>query len=52
MALPRKGARNIVVGGTACRWRLRHKPSYAQSLCLTPCNFAVELAGAPGPLTW
>lgn len=32
MALVRKGARRIVVDGTAYRWRLRRRPTYCQGL--------------------
>jgi hypothetical protein len=48
MALGRKGARRIVVDGTAYRWRLRRRPTYLQALSWTPCTFAVENADAPG----
>ncbi|KAB8164568.1 hypothetical protein FH609_017740 [Streptomyces sp. 3MP-14] len=48
MALVRKGARRIVVDGTAYRWRLRHRPSYCQGLAWTPLTFAVEHAETPG----
>ncbi|MFG3550312.1 hypothetical protein [Streptomyces sp. NPDC047725] len=48
MALPRKGARRIVVGGTAYRWRLRRRPTCSQGLAWSPCTFAVEHADAPG----
>jgi hypothetical protein len=48
MALGRKGARRIVVDGTAYRWRLRHRPTYFQALSWTPCTFAVEHADASG----
>lgn len=47
MALGRKGARRIVVDGTAYRWRLRRRPTYFQALAWTPCTFAVEHADAP-----
>jgi hypothetical protein len=48
MALVRKGARRIVVDGTAYRWRLRRRPTYGQALCWSPCTFAVEHAERPG----
>jgi hypothetical protein len=48
MALGRKGARRIVVDGTAYRWRLRRRPTYFQGLVWTPCTFAVEHADTPG----
>ncbi|MEU6220832.1 hypothetical protein ABZ845_25495 [Streptomyces sp. NPDC047022] len=48
MALGRKGARRIVVGGTVYRWRLRRRPTYFQGLAWTPCTFAVEHADVPG----
>ncbi|MFJ8110058.1 hypothetical protein [Streptomyces sp. NPDC096132] len=48
MALGRKGARRIVVDGTAYRWRLRRRPTYFQGLAWSPCTFAVEHAGTPG----
>lgn len=47
MALRRKGARRIVVDGTAYRWRLRGRPTYNQGLAWTPCTFAVEHAETP-----
>ncbi|GGR65905.1 hypothetical protein GCM10010269_00570 [Streptomyces humidus] len=43
-----KGARRIVVDGTAYRWRLRRRPTYFQGLAWTPCTFAVEHADTPG----
>ncbi|MDT7842106.1 hypothetical protein [Streptomyces justiciae] len=49
MALGRKGARRIVVDGTAYRWRLRRRPTYFQGLAWTPCTFAVEHADSSGP---
>ena len=48
MTLAAKGSRRIVVDGVAYRWRLRHKPTYAQGLCESPCIYAVELAERPG----
>ncbi|MEU9915292.1 hypothetical protein [Streptomyces sp. NPDC051001] len=48
MALGRKGARRIVVDGTAYRWRSRRRPTCFQALAWTPCAFAVEHADAPG----
>lgn len=48
MALVRKGARRIVVDGTAYRWRLRRRPTYFQGLAWSPCTFAVEHADTPG----
>ncbi|MFD7548531.1 hypothetical protein ACFV0R_26995 [Streptomyces sp. NPDC059578] len=48
MALVRKGARRIVIDGTAYRWRVRSRPTYLQALAWTPCAFAVELADVPG----
>ncbi|WP_405863480.1 hypothetical protein [Streptomyces sp. NBC_00005] len=48
MALGGKGARRIVVDGTAYRWRLRRRPTYFQSLAWSPCTFAVEHADTPG----
>ncbi|MET7377984.1 hypothetical protein ABZT08_04020 [Streptomyces sp. NPDC005526] len=48
MALGRKGARRIVVDGTAYRWRLRHRPTYSQGLAWSPCTFTVEHADTPG----
>ncbi|PIM74488.1 hypothetical protein CTU88_00565 [Streptomyces sp. JV178] len=50
MGLGRKGARRIVVGGTAYRWRLRRRPTYFQALAWTPCTFAVEQADARGSI--
>jgi hypothetical protein len=47
MALPRKGARHIVVDGTTYRWRLRRRPAYAQSMAWTPGTFPVEHADSP-----
>ncbi|CAM5663298.1 hypothetical protein [Streptomyces chartreusis] len=48
MALVRKGARRIVVDGTAYRWRLRGRPTYSQGLTWSPCTFAVEYEDSPG----
>ncbi|GGU76242.1 hypothetical protein GCM10010260_05540 [Streptomyces filipinensis] len=48
MALPRGGARRIVVDGTAYRWRVRRRPTYAQALGWTAGTFAVEHADTPG----
>jgi hypothetical protein len=48
MTLGRKGARRIVVDGTAYRWRLRCRPTYFQGLAWTPCTFAVEHADTAG----
>ncbi|MBL1116179.1 hypothetical protein JK364_27835 [Streptomyces sp. 110] len=48
MALVRKGARRIIVDGTAYRWRLRRRPTYCQGLAWSPCTFAVEHADVPG----
>ncbi|MFJ9570003.1 hypothetical protein [Streptomyces bacillaris] len=48
MALIRKGSRQIVVDGTAYRWRLRGQPTYFQGLAWSPCKFAVEHANPPG----
>ncbi|MEU7368569.1 hypothetical protein AB0B92_23980 [Streptomyces hygroscopicus] len=48
MTLGRKGARRIVVDGTAYRWRLRRRPTYAQGLAWSPCTYGVEHADAPG----
>ncbi|MDH6214923.1 hypothetical protein [Streptomyces pseudovenezuelae] len=50
MALGRKGARRIVVEGTAYRWRLRRRPTYFQALAWTPCTFAVEHADEGGSI--
>ncbi|MEU9576192.1 hypothetical protein [Streptomyces chilikensis] len=48
MALGRKGARRMVVGGTTYRWRLRRRPTYSQALGWSPCTYAVEHADRPG----
>ncbi|UWE13060.1 hypothetical protein [Actinacidiphila bryophytorum] len=48
MALARKGSRQIVVDGTAYRWRLRGRPTYYQGLAWRPCTYAVEHVGTPG----
>ncbi|MET7455377.1 hypothetical protein ABZT03_26475 [Streptomyces sp. NPDC005574] len=48
MALGRMGARHIVVDGTAYRWRLPRRPTYAQGLAWSPGTYAVEHAGTPG----
>lgn len=48
MALVRESSRHITVDGTSYRWRVRHRPTYAQALCRSPMNFAVELAEEPG----
>jgi hypothetical protein len=48
MALGRRGARRIIVDGTAYRWRLRRRATYFQGLAWSPCTFAVEHADSPG----
>ncbi|GAA3881457.1 hypothetical protein [Streptomyces sedi] len=48
MALPRRGARRIVVNGTTFRWRVRRRPTYDQGMGWTPCTFAAEHADTPG----
>lgn len=48
MTLNRKGARRVVVDGTAYRWRLRRRPTYCQGLAWSPCTYAVEHADHPG----
>ncbi|MEV0240921.1 hypothetical protein AB0I06_13470 [Streptomyces sp. NPDC050674] len=48
MALVRKGSRRIVVDGTAYRWRLRGRPTYAQGLAWSPCTFTAEQVDTPG----
>jgi hypothetical protein len=48
MAIGRRHSRRIVVDGRAYRWRLRHRPSYGQALCETPCTYAVEDYDRPG----
>jgi hypothetical protein len=48
MALPRKGSRGIIVGGTVYRWHIRGTPTYAQGLCWCPLSYAVEQADAAG----
>ncbi|MEU1800296.1 hypothetical protein [Streptomyces sp. NPDC019937] len=47
MALPRKGARRLIVDGTPYRWRLRGRPTYCKGLAWSPCTFAVEHADVP-----
>src|SRR5262245_14394258 len=48
MAIVKKGGRNIVVDGTAYRWRVRRKPTYGQEVFQGPFRFSVEKAGAGG----
>ncbi|MFF4652576.1 hypothetical protein [Streptomyces sp. NPDC001380] len=48
MALNRKGARRIVVDGTAYLWRVRRRPTYSQAMCWWPCTYAVQHAARPG----
>ncbi|WCH93150.1 hypothetical protein POD33_13910 [Streptomyces moderatus] len=48
MALVLKGARRIVIDGTAYRWRLRDRPTYSQGVAWSPCTFAVEHEDSPG----
>ncbi|MDT0267191.1 hypothetical protein RM844_12930 [Streptomyces sp. DSM 44915] len=50
MTLVSKGSRRIVVDDTTYRWRVRHKPSYCQSMGWTPLTFAVEHADTPGTI--
>ena len=44
MAIPKRGARNIVVDGQAYRWYVRRKPTYRQGLCDSSMQLAVEHA--------
>jgi hypothetical protein len=46
MALPRKGARTIVVDGTQYRWMIRRKGTYSQGNIWSRMTIAVELADA------
>jgi hypothetical protein len=48
MTLERKGARRVVVHGTAYRWRLRRRLTPARVLAWSPCKYAVEHADTPG----
>ncbi|MFC9293858.1 hypothetical protein ACFTWH_08825 [Streptomyces sp. NPDC057011] len=48
MTLVRKGSRLIAVDGTTYRWRLRGRPTYGQSLVMSPLTYAVEHAQASG----
>jgi hypothetical protein len=42
MAIPKKGSRRIQVDGVGFRWRVRHKPTYAQSIYETGMSLAVQ----------
>jgi hypothetical protein len=44
MSLPKKGSRNIVVGGTNYRWLIRKKPTYCAGNALGMMTVAIELA--------
>ena len=48
MAIGGRGARRIVVHGTAYHWRFRGRPTYCQDMAWSRCTFAVELAEDPG----
>ncbi|WP_433512465.1 hypothetical protein ACQP2T_53480 [Nonomuraea sp. CA-143628] len=48
MTMPKKGSRLITVGGTAFRWRVRHKPTHRQGDNRPPLTFTVERAEEPG----
>ncbi|SCL22355.1 hypothetical protein GA0074692_1379 [Micromonospora pallida] len=50
MALVKKGSRLITVDGTAYRWRVRGRPTYAQGLCERPLAVAVEQVDCKGRL--
>lgn len=45
MAITKKGSRRILVEGSAYRWAVRSRPTYAQALGQSPTSFAVELEG-------
>src|SRR5690349_21287928 len=48
VALGAKGSRSIVVDGLPYRWKVRHKPSYAQLLGNSDLVFAVERSDISG----
>lgn len=48
MAMPKKGSRNIVVDGAACRWRIRGRPSYSQEMGWSNLSVAIEPATEDG----
>jgi hypothetical protein len=48
MAIPRKGARQVVVEAVTYRWSVRPRPTYSQAIGTSPLSFAVELASSGG----
>ncbi|MCC2548107.1 hypothetical protein LJY25_16780 [Hymenobacter sp. BT175] len=48
MAILTKGSRRIVVDEQPFRWRVRHKPTYGQSLCWATIGLCVAAEGGQG----
>ena len=48
MAIPKRGARNIIVDGQPYRWYVRRKLTYRQGLCDSTMQIAVEHAEGKG----
>jgi hypothetical protein len=44
MAMPRSGARTIVVDGQVYRWRIRRQPTHRQTLGCSPLTIGVQSA--------
>lgn len=48
MAILRRGARTLVIDGTAYRWNIRRKPTYCQGLGWSKLSVAVEQSDCHG----
>ncbi len=48
MAIPKKGARVIMIDGIKYRWRVRNRPTYSQGLLQSGVVLAVEVAENQG----
>ncbi len=48
MSILKKGARRIVVDGQPYYWRVRHRPTYCQSMGWSTIGLAVEAEGGQG----
>jgi hypothetical protein len=47
VTLAKRHSRQITVDGVLFRWKVRHRPTYAQGLGWTPLTFVVEHAEQP-----
>ena len=48
MAIPKKGARKVVIDSIVYRWTIRSKPTYSQGALESEMTAAAELAGSSG----